>query len=146
MLFFSLCQAELAVHKKKIEEVESWLRVNLDKSKKVWQVWHVCWVMYVYWIIWELFHTLCCICGYGSTGWRHSVAHWPLRMWEDSNCSSPCQGFGFSDPRVVKSLHHLSVQNGGFVHTKLWSRSGVVVLLVLTDVHVVTPCIIFSQW
>uniref|UniRef100_A0A672LSY4 Cell cycle checkpoint protein RAD17-like n=1 Tax=Sinocyclocheilus grahami TaxID=75366 RepID=A0A672LSY4_SINGR len=27
-------QAELAVHKKKVEEVESWLRVNLDKSKK----------------------------------------------------------------------------------------------------------------
>ncbi|KAF4113382.1 cell cycle checkpoint protein RAD17 [Onychostoma macrolepis] len=27
-------QAELAVHKKKIEEVESWLRVALDKSKK----------------------------------------------------------------------------------------------------------------
>ncbi len=43
-MFFFLCQAELAVHKKKIEEVESWLRVNLDKSKKVWQVWNVCWV------------------------------------------------------------------------------------------------------
>ncbi|XP_051981757.1 cell cycle checkpoint protein RAD17-like isoform X2 [Xyrauchen texanus] len=27
-------QAELAVHKKKVEEVESWLRVNLDKSIK----------------------------------------------------------------------------------------------------------------
>uniref|UniRef100_A0A673JLZ5 AAA+ ATPase domain-containing protein n=1 Tax=Sinocyclocheilus rhinocerous TaxID=307959 RepID=A0A673JLZ5_9TELE len=27
-------QAELAVHKKKVEEVETWLRVNLDKSKK----------------------------------------------------------------------------------------------------------------
>uniref|UniRef100_A0A673GQQ4 Cell cycle checkpoint protein RAD17-like n=1 Tax=Sinocyclocheilus rhinocerous TaxID=307959 RepID=A0A673GQQ4_9TELE len=27
-------QAELAVHKKKVEEVESWLRVNLDESKK----------------------------------------------------------------------------------------------------------------
>ncbi|XP_051962425.1 cell cycle checkpoint protein RAD17-like [Xyrauchen texanus] len=27
-------QAELAVHKKKVEEVESWLRVHLDKSKK----------------------------------------------------------------------------------------------------------------
>lgn len=27
-------QAELAVHKKKVEEVESWLRIHLDKSKK----------------------------------------------------------------------------------------------------------------
>ncbi len=127
--FFFSARPNWQSTKRKLKKLKAgweliWTNQKRSDKYEMYVGWHV------YWIIWELFHTLCCIRGYGSTGWRHSVAHWPLRMWEDRNCSSPCQGFGFSDPRVVKSLHHHSVQNWEFVHAKLWSRSGVIFLLV----------------